>query len=233
MKNGWMVLSGELQREMQLVYDNLLQMAHELESPLRELVFAQVNAAQPYLRAGVVLAAGYDEPDSSALQMARVHLATAIEMLYVALSIHRLLMPYDGATPDEDPNKTVLGSTILAGDYCFSQSAIMAACTENPAVVAIFAKALQDVSESQLRQIFDINDVPAQITKTLFQAGGSAAAILRQASASTTEFLVALSQQFACSVQNLDAASDLAPSIHQSPLPAPLKQRWLQIIQLA
>ncbi|MEZ4708419.1 MAG: hypothetical protein R3A44_14500 [Caldilineaceae bacterium] len=228
-----MVLSDELQEEMELVYGRLMHMANELQSPLRELVAAQVKSAQPYLRAGVVLAAGYNEPDSSTLQTARVHLATALEMLYVALSIHRLLMPYDGAPRQQDPNKTVLGSTILAGDYCFSQSAIMAACTENPTVVAIFAKALQDVSESQLRQIFDLNEIPAQTTSILFQAGANAAAQLHQASAATAEQMAGLGQQFACHVQKLDNASNLVKSIHQSALPAPLQHRWLQIIQLA
>ncbi|MCB0088629.1 MAG: hypothetical protein KDE54_12000 [Caldilineaceae bacterium] len=245
MKNGWVVLSGELQREMQLVYDNLLQMATELESPLRELVSAQVNSAQPYLRAGVVLAAGVDEPDSSTLQAARVHLATALEMLYVALSIHRLLLPHDDAARQADPNKTLLGSTILAGDYCFSQSAIMAARTENPAVVAIFAKALQDVSESQLRQVFNLTDGSSHATEILFEAGARAAAKLRHASASASDQVIALGQQFAHAVQSanhvqsarhgqtLDNASNLSQSIDQAALAAPLKQRWHQIIQLA
>ena len=227
-----MSLSGELLREMQLVNDDLLRMANGLGSPLRDLVHSQVNSAQPYWRAAVVLCAGYDKPDNSKLQAARVHLATAVEMLYVALSIHRLLMPYDGALLAEDPNKTVLGSTVLAGDYCFSQSAIMAARTGNPEVVAIFAKALQDVSESQLRQIFGLNTLSLQTHTILFQAGASAAAKLRQAPANEEHQLVELSSRLASHLQEQEKSVTLAHKISQTSLAASLKNRWLQVIEL-
>lgn len=232
MKNGWMSFSGQLQKEMQSVYNNLLEMANELESPLRELVHAQISSAQPYLRAGLVLSAGYGESDSEELQNARVCLATALEMLYVALSIHGLLMPYDGDAFAEDPNKTLLGSTVLAGDYCFSQSAIMAARTADPEVVAIFAKALQDVSEGQLRQIFALESASIQTNLILFVAGVTAAATLRRASTQEEEQLIGLSRQFASRLDTQKELADLENAVNQSALATPLKARWLEVVQL-
>ena len=66
-----------------------------------------------------------------------------LEMLFVAHSIHGLLL----TAVREGMDKSVMGSTILAGDYCFSHSAVLATGTESPQVVAIFAQALKTVSE--------------------------------------------------------------------------------------
>ena len=49
---------------------------------------------------------------------------------------------------------SITGSIILTGDYCFTQSAILAAKTDNIAVVEIFSQTLKVVSEGILRQIF-------------------------------------------------------------------------------
>jgi geranylgeranyl pyrophosphate synthase len=127
--------------------------ADELRSPLGDLVRMQVDAAQPLVRAAVVLAAAYRPPDSPDSRARRMALAAALEMLYVALSVHRLLLA--GGRDEADVDRSVIGSTILAGDYCFSRAAQLAAQTDSPPIVAIFADALKQISEMQLRDLFD------------------------------------------------------------------------------
>ena len=83
-------------------------------------------------------------------------------MLHIALNVHRLLV--NAARTEEGSQKVgakaeldraFIGSTILAGDYCFSRAAQMAAQTDHPRVVATFSLALQAVSEGLLREQFN------------------------------------------------------------------------------
>lgn len=147
------------QAEMQLVRAELEAMVDALEGPLRSLVRSQVKATQPPVRAAIALATGVDDNDpmqvdvqtTDDLRSQRVYLAIALEMLATALNTHRLLILGDAAELD----KSLLGGTILAGDYCFSRSADMAVKTNSPRVVALFAAALKSVSEGSLRHLFD------------------------------------------------------------------------------
>jgi hypothetical protein len=166
-----------IDRELAAVYGKLIEASDALSSPLQQLVRSQIDRARPYVRASVVLAAGVAKSDTVSLRHRRIQLAAALEMLFVAHHIHGLLL----ASHAEDMDKSVMGSTILAGDYCFSHSAILAAGTESPQVVAIFAQALKKVSEGRLRHLFegltnyDEND-------DLFVAGVEAATLLAELS---------------------------------------------------
>lgn len=73
-----------------------------------------------------------------------------------------------------------MGSTILAGDTCFSHAALLAARTDHPQVVAIFSQSLQNVSEKQLRILFDMQNAEINFDPSpeLFQAGLQAASVL-------------------------------------------------------
>jgi octaprenyl-diphosphate synthase len=101
--------------------------------------------------AQVVLCAAYPVADASAQQQRRIYLAAALELLAVALTIHKLLLTDLGQSDTLD--RSLAGGTVLAGDYCFSQAAAMAARTQNPAVVALFSEMLQQVSEGNLRAV--------------------------------------------------------------------------------
>jgi len=46
------------------------------------------------------------------------------------------------------------GAVILLGDFLFAQSAMLAAATNSPRVVAIFAATLADICDGQLREMF-------------------------------------------------------------------------------
>lgn len=180
---------AQLDLDLQQVHARLHQSLQKLDGPLGELVRAQVQHIQPFARAATVLTTVYStgyltaaQTDTHA-QNRRKHalaLAAALEMLYLALSIHKRLIQAAPAQFNPDANtdspqsdtrrnpgisppetspsnrvdKTFLGSTILAGDYCFSRASQLAAETENPRVIAHFAQTLQSVSEDLLRQEF-------------------------------------------------------------------------------
>jgi len=46
------------------------------------------------------------------------------------------------------------GAVILLGDFLFAQSAMLAAATNSPRVVSIFASTLSDICDGQLREMF-------------------------------------------------------------------------------
>ncbi len=162
-----------LEQELEAVYTNLTSASDALASPLRQLVRSQVDQAEPYVRAAVVLAAGVGEPDTDSLRVRRIQLAAALEMLFVAHNIHGLLLDPQAQSMD----KSVMGSTILAGDYCFSHAAMLAAGTDSPEVVAIFAQALKTVSEGNLRHLFGERGGYDE-NNDLFVAGVEAATVL-------------------------------------------------------
>lgn len=144
---------NSLNKELEMVHEHLVELTHDLGFPLNDLVRSQIEKIQPYVRAAVVLAAGFGNPDSPDLQVRRVYLASALEILSLAFSIHKLLIESDSIYVGQSA-KSFMGSMILAGDFCFSRSAALAAQTENPEVVAIFAKALRDISEGRLQHSF-------------------------------------------------------------------------------
>jgi geranylgeranyl pyrophosphate synthase len=154
---------AEFEAEIQEMQSALLAATSDLISPLGELVRAQIKRANPPLRGAVVLAvagAKLDRLQAGAgdeSRRKRILLAAALEMLYVALNVHRLLVNAAMTEQNSDAplDRSFVGSTILAGDYCFSRAAQMAAQTDHPQVVAIFALALQTVSEGLLRKQFN------------------------------------------------------------------------------
>ena len=84
------------------------------------------------------------------ISYSRVSLAAALQLLQIALNIHRLLLrPEQTGSIDS----FLLGGTILAGDYCFSRAAVLAAHTNHPQVVMVFAELLQEVSQANLRRV--------------------------------------------------------------------------------
>ena len=150
--------------------DQLLHAAvSDLFPPFSQLVAAQAGSS--LRRAAIVLAAGMAEEDSPRLCEQRVALAAALEMLHRALAVH---MRVGSSSKPTAPNLTLLGSTILAGDYCFSRAAALAVRTGEAAVVEIFADALKRVSEGHLRQRFDSALEPYDEDSELFRAGATA-----------------------------------------------------------
>jgi hypothetical protein len=127
----------------------------DLTMPFAQLVQSQWRRNFPLRRAAFVLTAGSTDALAPAaaetLRRQRINLGAAIETLRLALGVHTQLLVGDGQVAID---RSLLGSVILAGDFCFSRSAGLAAKTGSPVVVDLFAVALQRVSEGTLRGLF-------------------------------------------------------------------------------
>lgn len=244
-------LFDEFEAEIHEVQGTLLAATTELRNPLGDLVRAQIKRSQPPICAAVVLAVAKPQGDSD-LRRKRILLAAALEMLHIALNVHRLLV--DAAVREQQGggedtlDRAFIGSTILAGDYCFSRAAQMAAQTDNARVVATFSLALQAVSEGLLREQFNPSTGNGNSqrqsdgtgsgsydeTRQLLQSGAHAAAQLVDLSEIEQQEAIALSQELASQWQpqtlSAPANSWQPQSARTTPLPASWQalHQWLQ-----
>lgn len=190
---------------------------------LGEFIRYEANTRDDSPLAGIVLAAALPASDSAEAQASRIHLAAAMLLLDVALALHKLLLLQQPNTQALD--KSLVGGTVLAGDYCFSQAAVAAARTGNPQVVAIFSELLKELSEAHLRHLFEQSGGALDEFPLLFQSGALAGAVLAgmdgAAQQRTADFAASLAHYFAESSQPpaLDPLAD-----HQRP-------RWLALLQ--
>jgi octaprenyl-diphosphate synthase len=165
---------GSLQEELIEVRQQVDNAIDELFSPLGDLVRAQLQHSLSPQRIGIILKAATGARESVLLRKQRVLLAAALEMLCLALQIHKALFR-DATTKERpSPENSWVGSIILAGDYCFSRAAILAASTDHPQVVETFAEALKLVSEGHLRHFFSMSTAYDENSE-LIQAGLTAA----------------------------------------------------------
>ncbi len=83
--------------------------------------------------------------------------AAGVELLHTASLVHDDTVDRAALRRGKPTLNSVLssGAVILVGDYLFAQSAMLAAATENPRVVAVFASTLADICDGQLREMFD------------------------------------------------------------------------------
>lgn len=186
--------------ELETVRESILVAVADLGRPLGDLVSPRVDASAPLVRAALTLCVAYNGPYGAPNH--RLRLAAALEMLHLALGIHQLLVDASGidalSQPGED-QRSFVGGTILAGDFCFSRSAQMASETENPKIVAIYAQALQDVSEGSLRELFsghngDQNAPRLDRNGVLLRSGALAAAELSGLDAASRPTLLEISE---------------------------------------
>jgi len=213
-------LSASLRTEVKEIHASLDSVAEALSFPLDNLVRDEISNSAPFVRAGAVLAAAYHDVDDDYLREQRICLAAALEMLHIALNIHKLLLPVAYAqinSVDQSVHTTtaetegiqqterlVMGSTILAGDYCFSRSADMATKTGNPEVVNIFAEALKSVSEAHLRSLFDNSVLSIEEANTILVAGIKAASKLTDASNDRENAHIEISKMLLGNLQSAD-----------------------------
>lgn len=235
---------NSLDVELEMVHEHLVQLTHDLGFPLHDLVRSQIEQIQPYIRAAVVLAAGFGNPDSPDLQTRRVYLASALETLYLAFSIHQLLLESESIYADQSA-KSLIGSMILAGDFCFSRSAGLAAQTENPEVVSIFAKALRDISEGRLQHTFGNDTISRHIENNqshhkdaynenapLFLAGALAAAKLANLTEDEQILIFELCQQLNEPSKNHSTPTLSKNIVNVTNFPKYQQSRWTQALLL-
>lgn len=165
--NGQIDVSKQLSGHPASLIDELVQVQQEvtaslrdLHAPFNQLVQSRLRIDNSLLCGAFVLTAGVGVVDTPHLAQQRIDLGAAIEVLRLALAVHAQLL---GASEGHDHiDRSRLGSTILAGDFCFSRAAGLAAKTGSPIVVDIFAQALQRVSEGTLRNLFAGSDSGAE-----------------------------------------------------------------------
>ena len=231
------LLTEEIAAVEQLLEDAIAT----LYAPLRELARSQLRKVQPLRRAMVVLAAAIGTNDSATYRQQRLYLAAALEMLNVALAVHQLLLAE--SNQGENPNqRSITGSVILTGDYCFTQAAILAAKTNHVRVVEIFSETLKSVSEGILRKVFaarehqnseripmmEPSDTPINTERALCEAGVEGAAVLTQAdSTANAESLAILNALFPQWQNRPDSVS--IETLSMDHLPPVQRQRWLTI----
>ena len=171
-------IGDALQAELKLVAAKLEEAVADLPNGLAQFVRSEL--AENQVLAAVVLASAAPERDTAQEESRRVSLAAALELLQIALNIHRLLLkPEQSGTIDS----FLLGGTILAGDYCFSRAAVLAAHTNHPQVVMVFSELLQEVSQANLRRVVSVDgfgraSAENDEREALFRSGASAGALL-------------------------------------------------------
>lgn len=233
--------------EIQEVQGTLLAATTDLTNPLGDLVRAQIRRSQPPVCGAVVLTVSKPQDtalDTGDLRRKRIVLAAALEMLHIALNVHRLLVnaarreQQDAeAGGDGSLDRAFIGSTILAGDYCFSRAAQLAAQTDSPRVVATFSLALQTVSEELLREQFHPENGSGSYdeVRQLLESGAMAAAQLIELNRKDEQANIALSQELATywarHARGLPAGESPLLGQHTSPLPENWQalHRWLNI----
>lgn len=189
---------------------------------LGEFIRYEVSTRADSPLGGIVLAAALPASDSAQQREDRIQLAAAMLLLDVALSLHKLLLLQQPST--ENLDKSLVGGTVLAGDYCFSQAAMAVARTGNPQVVAIFSELLKELSEAHLRHLFGQGQDALDDLPLLFQSGGLAGSVLAgmddTAQQRTADFAASLARFFA--EKNQPPALD-SVAAHQRP-------RWLALL---
>jgi len=216
--------ANDLRSELAIVEQELLSALADLRPPFSRLVASELKRMAPLVRGAVVLAAGVTVPDTDELKAQRIYLGAAVEMLHLALGIHTRLLPSPASSQEID--RSILGSAILAGDFCFSRAAGLAVRTNSATVVDVFAQALQRVSEGHLRHSFTPAARPYDENRELFASGISAAGAL----AGYTP--AALGVALAIGVQVADALRDADPTLlhlpaHGADVLAPAQRaRW-------
>lgn len=171
-------LVEELAADLQAVEQEVVTSLSGLHAPFIQLVQSQWQSSFPLVRAAFVLTAGTLSAgsavsgDASDLRRQRTYLAAAMETLRLALGVHTQLLLSESPGAIE---RSLLGSTVLAGDFCFSRSAGLAARTGSPVIVDLFAGALQRVSEGSLRRLFRPSDPLYDADRDLCLSGIAAA----------------------------------------------------------
>jgi geranylgeranyl pyrophosphate synthase len=137
-----------------LLVQSRLEEAVRIDYPgLADLILGLVQAGGKRLRPLVLLLAGRAfGSDRSTL----VSAGAGVELLHTASLVHDDTVDRAGMRRGRPTLNSVLpsGAVILLGDFLFAQSAMLAAATNSPRVVSIFASTLSDICDGQLREMF-------------------------------------------------------------------------------
>jgi geranylgeranyl pyrophosphate synthase len=137
-----------------LLVQSRLEEAARIDYPgVADLILGLLRAGGKRLRPLILLLAG------RAFENDRDTLVTAgagVELLHTASLVHDDTVDRASMRRGRPTLNSILpsGAVILLGDFLFAQSAMLAAATNSPRVVNIFASTLADICDGQLREIF-------------------------------------------------------------------------------
>ena len=137
-----------------MLVEERLEAAARIDYPVvADLILGLVRAGGKRLRPLILLLVG------RAYGNDRENLVTAgagVELLHTASLVHDDTVDRAGMRRGRPTLNSLLpaGAVILLGDFLFAQSAMLAAATNSPRVVGIFASTLADICDGQLREMF-------------------------------------------------------------------------------
>jgi geranylgeranyl pyrophosphate synthase len=131
-----------------------LESAAQIDFPgVAELVLGLVQSGGKRLRPLILLLAG--RPFDANVDTL-VTAGAGVELLHTASLVHDDTVDRAALRRGRPTLNSVLpgGAVIMLGDFLFAQSAMLAAATDSPRVVRVFASTLADICDGQLREMF-------------------------------------------------------------------------------
>jgi len=145
-------MRGDLQR----VSDRVVEAARVPYPQISGILEDIVRSGGKRLRPMLVLLAGrawqYEERFDTL-----VAAAAGVELLHTASLVHDDAVDHSAFRRGKPTlnSRVDTAAVILVGDYLFAQSAILAASTNSPRVVAVFSNSLGDICDGQLMEMMD------------------------------------------------------------------------------
>jgi geranylgeranyl pyrophosphate synthase len=147
--------------------------------------------------------------------------AAGVELLHTASLVHDDSIDRAALRRGQPTLNTQLssGAVILIGDFLFAQSAVLAAATRDPRVVAIFANSLAEICDGQIRETLDAHrltqdraDYERRIygkTAALFAGAAEMGAVIGGANEPEIDNLRSFGKDLGMAFQVLDDILDL------------------------
>ena len=207
-----------------------LEEAVRIDYPgVADLILGLVRAGGKRLRPLILLLAGraYDN-DQDTLVTA----GAGVELLHTASLVHDDTLDRAGMRRGRPTLNSVLpsGAVILLGDFLFAQSAMLAAATNSPRVVGIFASTLADICDGQLREMLFAHRLDQSReeyerrifgkTASLFAGSAEMGAILGDAPETAVQALRQYGSDVGMAFQIVDDVLDLREGASQLGKPA-------------
>ena len=207
-----------------------LESAAQVDFPaVAELVLGLVQAGGKRLRPLILLLAGRSfNADVDTLVTA----GAGVELLHTASLVHDDTVDRSALRRGRPTLNSMLsnGAVIMLGDFLFAQSAMLAAATDSPRVVRVFASTLADICDGQLREMFGAHrldqtqlDYEQRIygkTASLFAGSAEMGAIIGSSSESAISSLRQYGADVGMAFQIVDDVLDLREGEQQLGKPA-------------
>ncbi len=213
-----------------LLVQSRLEEVVQIDYPgVSELILGLVRAGGKRLRPLILLLAGRAYGDN---RDTLVSAGAGVELLHTASLVHDDTVDRAGTRRGRPTLNSVLpsGAVILLGDFLFAQSAMLAAATNSPRVVSIFASTLADICDGQLREMFiahRLDQTPEEYerriygkTASLFAGSAEMGAIIGNAPEIEVQALRQYGSDIGMAFQIVDDVLDLRAGAGQLGKPA-------------